>query len=33
MDVDEFIRLNADPIYLHLNEMREYNKNTIKRPE
>jgi hypothetical protein len=24
MDVDEFIRRNADPIWLHLNEMWEY---------
>jgi uncharacterized protein YnzC (UPF0291/DUF896 family) len=24
MDVDEFIRRNADPIWLHQNEMREY---------
>ena len=24
MDVDEFIRLNAGPIWLHQNEMREY---------
>jgi hypothetical protein len=24
MDVDEFIRLNADPIWLHQNEMWEY---------
>ena len=24
MDVDEFIRINADPIWLHQNEMWEY---------
>ena len=24
MDVDEFIRKNADPIWLHQNEMWEY---------
>lgn len=24
MDVDEFIRINADPIWLHHNEMWEY---------
>jgi hypothetical protein len=24
MDVDAFMRLNADPIYLHQNEMWEY---------
>ncbi len=24
MDVDEFIRVNADPIWLHQNEMWEY---------
>lgn len=24
MDADEFIRLNADPIWLHQNEMWEY---------
>jgi hypothetical protein len=24
MDVDEFIRMNADPIWLHQNEMWEY---------
>ncbi|MDQ1335741.1 MAG: hypothetical protein QG552_2691 [Thermodesulfobacteriota bacterium] len=24
MDVDEFIRCNADPIWLHQNEMWEY---------
>lgn len=24
MDVDEFIRQNADPVWLHQNEMREY---------
>lgn len=25
MDVDEFIRINADPIWLHQNERWEYN--------
>ncbi len=25
MDVDEFIRRNADPIWLHQNEMWDYN--------
>ena len=24
MDVDEFIRINADPVWLHQNEMWEY---------
>ena len=24
MDIDEFIRINADPIWLHQNEMWEY---------
>lgn len=27
MDVDEFIRKNADPIWLHQNEMWEYIEN------
>ena len=27
MDVDEFIRRNADPIWLHQNEMWEYIDN------
>lgn len=27
MDVDEFIRDNADPIWLHQNEMWEYMEN------
>ncbi len=27
MDVDEFIRRNADPIWLHQNEMWEYLNN------
>ena len=27
MDVDEFIRRNADPIWLHQNEMWEYMEN------
>jgi hypothetical protein len=27
MDVDEFIRRNADPIWLHQNEMWEYMQN------
>jgi len=27
MDVDEFIRRNADPLWLHQNEMWEYLKN------
>lgn len=27
MDVDEFIRRNADPIWLHQNEMWEYMDN------
>ena len=27
MDVDEFIRQNADPIWLHQNEMWEYIEN------
>jgi hypothetical protein len=27
MDVDEFIRRNADPIWLHQNEMWEYMTN------
>jgi len=27
MDVDEFIRRNADPIWLHQNEMWEYLEN------
>ena len=28
MDVDEFIRRNADPIWLHQNEMWEYMDQT-----
>ena len=28
MDVDEFIRCNADPIWLHQNEMWEYMDQT-----
>jgi len=28
MDVDEFIRRNADPIWLHQNEMWEYTNET-----
>ncbi len=28
MDVDEFIRRNADPIWLHQNGMREYLDRT-----
>jgi hypothetical protein len=27
MDIDEFIRRNADPIWLHQNEMWEYMEN------
>jgi len=30
MDVDEFIRRNADPIWLHQNEMWEYIENEIE---
>jgi uncharacterized protein YnzC (UPF0291/DUF896 family) len=30
MDVDEFIRRNADPIWLHQNEMWEYMENKIE---
>jgi len=28
MDVDEFIRQNADPIWLHQNEMWEYSDDS-----
>ena len=27
MDVDEFVRINADPSWLHQNEMWEYIEN------
>ncbi len=27
MDVDEFIQINADPIWLHQNEMWEYSES------
>jgi 16S rRNA U516 pseudouridylate synthase RsuA-like enzyme len=30
MDVDEFIRRNADPIWLHQNGMWEYMENKIE---
>ena len=30
MDVDEFIRINADPIWLHQNEMWEYMDQNCK---
>jgi 16S rRNA U516 pseudouridylate synthase RsuA-like enzyme len=32
MDVDEFIRRNADPIWLHQNEMWEYIDNEDNDP-
>ncbi len=31
MDVDEFIRRNADPLWLHQNEMWEYLDNDDKK--
>ncbi len=33
MDVDEFIRRNADPIWLHQNEMWEYMENETEDEE
>ena len=33
MDVDEFIRRNADPIWLHRNEMWEYMENETEDEE
>jgi len=33
MDVDEFIRRNADPIWLHQNEMWEYMENETEDDE